>query len=349
MKLPPNIEKLTPYDPALIRYPVKLDANESFIPMPETIRQKIVAAVAEVPLNRYPDPMATDLCAAAADFWGVAPNCVVAGNGSDELIALLLTAFVPHGGRVLISQPDFSMYAFYADVQEAVCVFLPKTDGTPDCEAFVRSYRADGGDLIIFSNPCNPTGQGVVTQEIESLLQRVDCPVVVDEAYMDFWKESAVSLLARYPHLIILKTCSKAMGLAGIRLGFALGDAQRIDVLKKVKSPFNVNSITQVIGCVILQEKDFLAQCRARIIQSKQTLEQTLQNRAGSDYRVVPTQTNFVLLQTPKATQLYTGLLTAGVLVRKIGHDLLRITAGSEEENACFCEAFFCILKERIL
>ncbi len=343
MKLPKKLRRLTPYLPNEVPCRVRLDANESFLPPPPWLAQKIAEAVAAVPLHRYPDPAAREVRALAAALWGVRPSQVVAGNGSDELISLLIQTLVPRGGRLLISDPDFSMYAFYAQLSEAECVKVPKIDRKPDICSLYKKYREGGADLIIFSNPCNPTGLGLEVTDVLALCKIVTCPVVVDEAYMDFWDQSMLSRLDSRPNLILLKTCSKAYGLAALRLGFAVASEKLASLLMAAKSPFNVSALTQAAGAAVLREPDYLRGCTEAVRQSKDALEAQAKAFAQSHpgvFEVLETHTNFVLLQTPRAPDWFQALLTRGVAVRLLPPNLLRVTAGAPEEHAALFAAW---------
>ncbi len=337
MMLPEKLRRMKPYNPDMGAYPVRLDANESFLPVPEALRGDIDAALRAVALHRYPDPLASGVRRLASRLYGVEESCLVAGNGSDELIGLIMTAFAPRGGRVLISEPDFSMYRFYAELLELDCVSLGKVGRRPDADAFCAELKSAQPDLIIFSNPCNPTGLGAPREEVRKLLVAARCPVVVDEAYMDFWDQSILPELDGYPNAIVLKTCSKAYGLAGLRLGFAIAGEAVAEALRMTKSPYNVNALTQAAGEVVLARPDYLRDCTRRIRAAAAALLEDLraiERRADGLLTVLPTETNFVLVQTDYAVELHEALKAKGILVRKLSARLLRVTAGSEAEQA---------------
>ncbi len=338
MKLPSKLSGLTPYIPVDAGACVRLDANESFLAPPPELAEKIDKALRAVALNRYPDPLAAGVCRLAANLYGVEPENIVAGCGSDELIGLSLMAFLPHGGRVAIAEPDFSMYRFYASIYELQCVASERRDGAPDVEELIAAGR--NADALILSNPCNPTGRGMTLSETRRLLSQTSCLVILDEAYMDFWDQSALGEINRFDHLMVLRTCSKAFGLAAARLGFAVAGSQLIDVLKSVKSPFNVSQLTQAVGEAVLSEPEYLRDCAERIKASTRGLRERavalLEGRQG--YQVFETVTNFVLIACPDAQALHRSLLSWGISVRLMGNTL-RVTAGDERQNDAFCEA----------
>ena len=236
--LAPKTEALTPYDPVEGEYRVRLDANESFLLPTDTDREKMARAAAEAALNRYPDPLATRLCEAFAARYQVKPALVTAGNGSDELISIILSTFLQKGEKVLTLSPDFSMYAFYTSITETPCITLPKKpDMTVDVTAVIDTIRREGVRLLIFSNPCNPTSVGLPRDGVRRLLRETDALVVLDEAYMDFWDQSMLGEVEAYDNLILLRTCSKALGMAALRVGFAVANPTLTGIIRAAKSP----------------------------------------------------------------------------------------------------------------
>ncbi len=335
MKLPGKLTHMKPYRPDEGDCPVRLDANESFLPPPQEMRAEINSALLDVELHRYPDSAAARVCRLASSLYGVRDSQIVAGNGSDELIGLVMSTFVPRGGRVLISDPDFSMYRFYAELLEIQCTALGQADRRHDVEALCAEAARLSPDLIVFSNPCNPSGLGVAREQVQYLLSHVDIPVVVDEAYMDFWNQSILPALDQFENAIVLKTCSKAFGLAGLRLGFSLSSETLADALKKTKSPYNVNALTQAAAAAVLSKPDYLRACAQRIKSATEALYGGLREvaaRSGGRLAALPTETNFSLLRCDDAPVWFEALKDRGVLVRLLGPTLLRVTAGADTE-----------------
>ncbi len=338
-----KIKDLKPYDPITGDYPIRLDANESFLNVPDFIKVKIREAAADTVYNRYPDPYAVELCKSFASYYKVNPDLVTAGNGSDELISIILNAFLMKGETMMTVSPDFSMYKFYSSIVEAGCIeYQKKPDLTIDADEMIALAKENKVKLILFSNPCNPTSLGLRREEVRKLITLVDALVIVDEAYMDFWNESMLQEFENYQNLIILRTCSKAFGMAGIRLGFAVANATLTNVLKAVKSPYNVNSLTQQIGTIVLNEHALIRSAAEEIISSQKALYQELKRIEGqhsSTMYVYPSVTNFLFIKMEKAKKMFEALLKAGIAVRYMG-DYLRISAGSKEENAALIKAF---------
>ncbi|MCL2546923.1 MAG: histidinol-phosphate transaminase [Oscillospiraceae bacterium] len=332
--LPPKIAEkqraFTPYRPSPQKAKVILNGNENFQP-PQVDLQ---AALADVKLNRYPDPIARECCALAADYFGVRVEQVVAGNGSDELISLLMMALLPRDGKVLVTKPDFDMYAFYAGLADIEVADLPRDDVNLD--ALIE--KAQAVDLVIFSSPCNPTGAVIPQAEIVRLLRSTDALIVVDEAYADFCEDSMLPSLDEYPNLIVLRTCSKAFGLAGIRLGFAMASEAIITALHNVRSPFNVNALTQAVGAAVLREPAQLKAMIAEILDNKREFITAIDSVERLLERL-DTQTNFILLKGADAQLLHAHMTAQGIATRYLKPDLLRVTVGSREENAAFVAA----------
>ena len=191
--------------------------------------------------------------------------------------------------------------------------------------------------MLIFSNPCNPTGLGISAEEARRLVRSVKALVVLDEAYMDFWDQSILTEAAAYDNLIVLKTASKAVGAAAIRLGFAVSNPSLTKALRAVKSPYNVNTLTQEIGACIYAHKELLQERRREIIRNTQTLCKAflkLKETYCLPFDIIEPSANFVLIRTELAKEIFEYLLSNGIAVRCFGNiPALRITAGSEDEN----------------
>ncbi|MCL2486496.1 MAG: histidinol-phosphate aminotransferase family protein, partial [Oscillospiraceae bacterium] len=259
-KLNEKISGLTPYDPISGDYPIRLDANESFLDLPEDTRSDMLGRIAALPLNRYPDHKAAEICRLFADFVGVSPGQVMAGNGLDEVLSVIIQSFLMKGDAMLTVAGDFSMYRFYCGLTEGRMVTEKRDEnGAFSAEGIIESIQKNDVRLFVFSNPCNPFSTGVSAGDVLRIIDSCpDCMVVCDEAYMDFWDQSIIPAVSRYSNLILLKTCSKAYRMAGIRCGFAISCPQITRVLRAVKSPYNVSSLTQAAAAAILSRPDEL-------------------------------------------------------------------------------------------
>ena len=329
-----KLQKLAAYNPDINVCGIHLDANESFLELDDDIKAEISKRIMSVSYNRYPDPLASDVCRAFGARYGIDSRYVTAGNGSDELISIIINTFTQRSDKVLITEPDFSMYKIYCAISEVEPVILGKQgDLTFDPDEMIRLANAEKVRLIIFSNPCNPTGQGISSDQVLKIVDTAGCLVVVDEAYMDFWDQSVLDEVLSRDNLIVLKTCSK-VGFAAARLGFAVANDRLTDYLRAAKSPYNVNLLTQIAGEVLLSAPDYLTSAvqtikasRGRLYDLLKNLEKTFPERV----RVYETHANFITVQVKNAAGLHKLLKDKGISVRLLADRYFRITAGTQD------------------
>ena len=348
-KLGEKVKSLTPYVVDAKKYKVRLDANESFLPVHPDIKRDIVSQVRKVAFNRYPDTVAAKCCKAFAAHYGVDPSMVTAGTGSDELISLILHGFFSHGDKLLVTTPDFSMYEFNAHIAELEVVRYQKTDDYRiEPEALVKLAKEENCKGLIFSNPCNPTSQGLRKMPLRALLKELpDMLIILDEAYMDFWNQSLINEVEGFDNLIILRTASKAIGGAGVRLGFAICQKKLTKALRALKSPYNVNSLSQAAGVALFKHQDILKDALMDILASRGFLAGALLKLeaewkgSAMEFHMVPEpKTNFVVIRfsdADKNEEVFESLKKKGILVRCFP-DFLRVTVGSSEENQLFLD-----------
>lgn len=338
-KLSKKLEKLEPYDPIQGEYEIRLDANESFI---KADYDSIIQGLKDIDLNRYPDPYAKRLINTYCDFYGVNPDLVTAGNGSDELISIISACFLQKNDKVLCFSPDFSMYAFYSALYELEVVTAPKkNDLTINVDEAIQKINSENIKAVFFSNPCNPTSLGLEKGDVIRLILSVNALVVLDEAYMDFWdkKESLLKETEQYDNLIVLRTCSKALGMAALRLGFAISNRKITEKLRTAKSPYNVNTLTQSVAEYLLRDKQKILECIELCKAEKTELFNGL-NDLNAPYfdKIYPSVTNFVFIKTSHGREIFDFLLSKSIAVRYMG-SYLRITVGSHEENMAVLNA----------
>lgn len=342
---------LKPYDPTTGTYRIRLDANESFLLPTENDRAAMAQAIEELALNRYPDPLSTKPCEAFAKLYGIDPALVTAGNGSDELISVIMATFLQKGEKVLTVAPDFSMYRFYTDITENPCITLQKReDLTMDVDAVIQTINEQDIRLFIFSNPCNPTSLGIDREAVRRIITETEALIVLDEAYMDFWDQSLLGEVAQYDNLIVLRTASKALGMAAVRLGFAVANKQLTGILRAAKSPYNVNSATQAIATVALSNPLYKEVYIDLLLESRRQLEKGMELLCEKGYirRVYKSCTNFVLIELEDAPYFWEELADFGIVVRCLGENRLRITAGKESENKEVIAAIASVARHRI-
>ena len=343
-----KVKNLTPYEPISGTYEIRLDANESFLTFPVEIENEMVEALKNTALNRYPDPMATKLVKGFADYFNVDADCVTAGNGSDEIISVIMNAFLQKGDKILTLEPDFSMYRFYAEIAECESVKYQKDENLDvNIDDVITMANKENVRIVIFSNPCNPTSRIVTKDDVRKLINSVDSLVVLDEAYMDFaGDESLLGEFKNYDNLIILKTCSKALGSAALRLGFAVANKTLTNVIRAVKSPYNVNSVSQSIGEVLFSHPDYIDDCIKTVVDSKKSLyNELIKIESDKIEKIYETHTNFVFMKVKNAKEVFNKMKDNSIIIRNMG-DYLRITAGTEYENEKMLETFKKVLEE---
>lgn len=324
----PNIWNLAPYSSARSEFhgdaSVFLDANEN--PWNE-------------PYNRYPDPLQRNLKARLAELKNISEDQIFIGNGSDEAIDLVIRAFAEPGiDHITTVTPTYGMYQVAADVNNVVCRQVELGRGFTLDATRVLDVADDWTKVIILCSPNNPTGNTLDRREIYRILDQFPGIVVLDEAYIDFSEEpSFVAELARYPRLIILQTLSKAWGGAGLRLGMAFAAPEIIEILNKIKYPYNVSAPVQEAALRLLADPARMETQKRCILAERSRLKQALES-APFFFRVHPSDTNFLLVDVGRADQLYASLVKRGVVVRNrnnitLCRGCLRITIGTEEEN----------------
>ena len=332
-----KLKNLVPYDPIEGDYPIRLDANESFLPIGEEESGAILKAARETDLRRYPDHRATKLCQAAGAYYWVKPGLLTAWNGTDEALMVLCSAFLGKGETLLSFALDFSMYHFYAYVSGAQCIKLPKReDFTIDVDALIEALQEHRPAMLLFSNPCSPTSLVLPREEVLRIVQAAQetgTLAVVDEAYMDFCDQSLLDDIESFGNLVILRTCSKAAGIAGLRLGFSAANETITKALHSVKSPYNVGALTQAVGTALLCQPLRLQEGVQEIRRRTQELSSSIK---ALGLQVMGDAGNFI--SVANAAGAFEYLRGRGIIVRQFGGHL-RITAGNAEENRALVEA----------
>lgn len=340
-----KVTGLKPYEPIQGDYRIRLDANESFLELAQDTKKAMLERISRLPLNRYPDPLASEACGMFARYHNISPELVTAGNGSDELLSIISQAFLKQGEKAVFLSPDFSMYSFYSSLAGAQVLHMEKENGRVDVDKVVAFVNQHGARLLIFSNPCNPTGLGTAREDVLRLCaQCPECLVVIDEAYMDFWNQSVIDRVEELDNAIVLRTCSKAFRLAGIRCGFAVAGSRLTNVLRAVKSPYNVSSLTQAAAAEVMSRVGELKQAIATVIDSRDRLVSALMDIAAEHpgkLSLSQSAANFAYVNMPgdAARKMFEALEQNGIIVRCF-NGALRVTAGAPEENAEFLRVF---------
>ncbi len=334
----PVVHTLTPYVPGeqpKLSNLVKLNTNENpYGPSPKVL-EALRAEVADT-LRLYPDPNADRLKQAVATHFGLQPNQVFVGNGSDEVLAHAFHALLKHDAPILFPDITYSFYPVYCGLYGVAYRTVPLTD---NFEIRIDDYLQPNGG-IIFPNPNAPTGMPLALAEIERLLRgNPDSVVVVDEAYIDFGGESASQLVNRYPQLLVVHTLSKSRSLAGLRVGYALGHPDLIEALTRVKDSFNSYPLDRFAlagGVAAMQDQAYFEETRNKVIASRDRLVGELQ---GLGFTVLPSAANFIFARhaTRDGAELTAKLRERSVIVRHFKNPariapFLRITIGTDDE-----------------
>jgi len=339
-----NIKNLKPYSTARDEYKgqasVFLDANENGYGSPLSSDQGITRSY-----NRYPDPLQLDLKEAIGRIKGVPIENTFLGNGSDEAIDVLFRAFCEPGqDNVVILPPTYGMYEVSASINN---VEVRRVNLLPnfqlDLDGIAEAIDANT-KLIFICSPNNPTGNSIVRTDIETILANFKGLVVIDEAYINYAKQKTfIQELTEYPNLVVLQTFSKAWGLAALRLGMAFASQKIIDILNKVKPPYNVNQATQDIALEALKNVEQVNEWIRVTVAEREQLSKDL-GELEIVTKVYPSDANFVLVGVEDATGTYNALVDQGIIVRDrsrvvLCEGCLRITIGTISENKTLLEA----------
>ena len=341
-KLNKKLVNLVPYDPITGHYDIRLDANESCFNLSDSLKEKIGKSISKIDFNRYPDCLAKTPIKAFSELYNVPEEFISAGNGSDELISIITGCFFEAGDTIVNVSNDFSMYEFYAQLYEVnVATYQKEADLTIDPDKLISFCKANNAKGLIFSNPCNPTSLGLDKASVTKIIESLDgILVILDEAYMDFWDQPMLPDIEKYDNLIILKTCSKAIGLAAVRFGFAVADRKITNAIRAAKSPYNNDTVAQTIVSDILSEKQYLTECRNILVANTKKLHSdiiVLNDRYGCFEKIYDTCTNFVFIKTEEAEKIYQFMLENSIAIRKF-KGFIRVTSGNADENRRFME-----------
>lgn len=350
MNVHPTIASLVPYSPGKpleelereygIRDAVKLASNEN--PLGPSPRAQAVLREAAGTLHRYPDGGAHALRLALAQRWAVSPEQIIVGNGSDEIISLLVRAFLSPGDEAVIADHTFVMYKLAVLTAHARPVEVPLKDWRHDLSAMAEAIT-DRTRLVFLCNPNNPTGTIVTAKEVEQFLSRLPEHVllVCDEAYYEYVRDphypKSVEYVKHGRPVVVLRTFSKIYGLAGLRVGYGIAAPEIIDYLHRVRPPFNVNSLAQLAALAALDDAEHVHKSRTLNEAQRAIVEREL-DRLGLN--PIPSQANFLYFDAGcDGARLYEALLREGVIIRHIQGTQLRVTIGQPHENRRFLSA----------
>jgi histidinol-phosphate aminotransferase len=321
---------------------IKLNTNENPYPPSPAVARAIVATAEGRTLAKYPDPVATVFRMRAAEVLGVEPDWILCGNGSDDILTILVRTFVGEGEWLRIAYPTYILYRTLAGLQGAQCEEVPYERDWSLSDAFARPHEKLR--LAFLANPNSPSGTVVAPVRVRELADRLPCPLVVDEAYGDFADTNCLDLVKRCERVIVTRSFSKSYALAGLRFGFAVARPEIIAELQKVKDSYNCDALAIAAATAAIDDQSWLAGNRARIIATRRRLTDAMR---ALGYHAVESQSNFVWCTHPDRPHkpVYEALKARQILVRYMPYagwgDGLRISVGTDDE----IDAFLAVMK----
>jgi len=351
----PAVRRLEAYTLRHYRPRVKLNQNERPYDVPAELKGEILATAAARPWNRYPPFVAENLIAAVSEATGWPAEGILVGNGSNELIQALLAVVVDPGVSVVVPEPTFTLYRLMTEVNGGEVVSVPlDAELRFDVEAIVEAARASRAAAVVLCTPNNPTGSALTEREIERIHDATDSLVLLDQAYVEFGGFDALPLLRGRPRLVVLRTFSKAMGLAGLRAGYLLGNPEVVEQVDKAKLPYNMNFLTEIAAAEVLRRRESLAPLVDEARRERERMHEGLGRVAG--VRVFPSGANFLLFRVGSSRLDHRGVFERllrehGILVRDVSkypllEGCLRVSVGTPAENDEFLAAMREILGE---
>ncbi len=323
---------------------VKLNQNENPFPVPDEVKEDIFAAVKEMEWGRYPNFDPVELRCKLGEYVGFAPEGILVSNGSDEMIFAIFLATISKGDKILITPPTFTVYELVGNIVEGEIIRVNhKNDLKFDVDGIIESRKMYNPKLTIIPTPCNPTGSALSIDEIEEILKAGNGILVIDEAYIQFSDnpKGALSLIDKYPNLVILRTFSKALAAAGLRIGFMIVNQELAVQFRKTLIPYNLGIFTTSAAIKIIEKKNLIEERIKYIIEQREYLRNELNNIKG--IKPYNSQANFILFECLEkdARIVFNKLYENRILVRDVTSypmlsKALRVTAGKKEENDIF-------------
>ncbi|MCX8094102.1 MAG: histidinol-phosphate transaminase [Candidatus Goldbacteria bacterium] len=329
-----NIKYLRPYNPGLFNGKYKLDANENSFDLPENIKIKIFKEAKKIEFNRYPDPYAEKLRSLISIKLNINKNNILVGNGSDELIYYLLLSFINKKDKVVVPYPTFEIYKILSEICGASVIEVPLKSGFDlDVEKMVDILKSNKIKFVFLAYPNNPTGNCFSKSAIKRILMEKDTFVVIDEAYFEFSGKTFLNELKKHKNLIILRTFSKAFSLAALRTGYMIASESIINIIKRVKLPYNINSFSQIAALNILKYENQIRKTCEIIIKERQKMKEKLEGL----YYIPESDANFLFIKISKPDLLKKEFIKKGICVRFFSDvrlkNYVRITIGKSKEN----------------
>lgn len=332
-----SVQNLTPYTPGeqpKLAKLIKLNTNENAYPPSPKVGQALASLDFER-LRLYPDPLCIRIRELLAAEFGCGIDNIFVGNGSDEVLSLATEAFTENDGTIGFFNPSYSLYPVLADIRDAKQVEIPLPASSDELAVLSKNTKLP--DLFFLTNPNAPTSTIFSLEAIEDFCKNTDSVVIVDEAYGDFSKQkSATTLISKYPNLLVCRTLSKSYSLAGIRLGYLVGNTELIEALYKIKDSYNVNMLTQVAAIAALEDPEWMKENCKRICATRDRIKLELRNRG---WFVAESETNFLWAKPPApltAPGVRDALRAEGIIIRYFSQketaEYIRITIGTDEQ-----------------
>lgn len=330
-----DLKNYEPYIAKEVKYKIKLDANESPFNLSNQIKEKIIKWLNEEEnLKRYPDTDCTELRLKLSEYWNVKAKNIICGVGSDQIIEYICKVFLEPEDIVCVPSPSFSMYTLTAQLNRGKVINIPFDENFEyNADKIIDICKNNNPKILFLCNPNNPTGKEIKIKEIKKILQEVNCIVVVDEAYAEFNNKTMISYINNYPNMIVLRTFSKAYNLAGIRVGYGIASKDLIKALEIVKTPFNLNTLSQLIAIEAINYSLLTQQRVTWIKDEKKWFFKKLKEL--EQLKVYSSCSNFIYIETK--IDIAKSLKNKGILIRSFkcenGKYKSRITSGAREEN----------------
>jgi histidinol-phosphate aminotransferase len=348
----PQVLKVPAYTLRTYEAEVKLNQNENPYDFPDDLKEETFRRFRNRSWSRYPDFVPDSLRLRVAEFAGWQKEGILVGNGSNELLQSALTVLIKSRTRVAIPAPTFTVYRLIAKVLGARIVDIPlNRDLTYNVDDLISKSQESGAGVLIINSPNNPTGSVLKNEDLKRILEQVSGHVLLDEAYYEFWGRTAIELLKDFPRLIVTRTFSKAMGMAGLRVGYLLAHPDLVAQISKAKLPYNVNQFSLTAAEVALENVQQFRPAIEAVLKERDRLGKELSRMPG--LKVYPTEANFFTIEVPVSPRLiFEDLYGQGILIRDISSypmlsNCLRISVGTPEENNRLLSALHAALNAR--
>jgi len=338
----PKVLEVNSYSVPKIDCSIRLDGNESPFETDPEILSKISDKIAAINLNRYPDPECSELIKIISERINFPQNSILIGNGSDELIQMLIETVTGKSGVVMVPSPTFSMYRLTSLILNNKVIETELDENYDlDTEDIIKKIEEHDPDLLFFASPNNPTGNAFSPNKIIEVIEASSGVVVIDEAYFDYYGKTVIPLIQKYNNLVVLRTFSK-IGFAAIRLGVLFGSEEIVDQVNKTRLPYNINTVSQKIAEIVLNNEELLKENYKKIVNERERLFQEL-NKI-ENIKVYPSDANFFLIKVPDADYCFNEMAEKDILIRNLSKPgrlsgCIRVTIGTDEENSTFLDA----------